>query len=82
MKMTIMYPIENEVSDEKKIKLYDGINRRARKNKIEIHNSEGNIVGIVTKKSFIKMLNLEQGFYFIREKDKNSNTINSGMMVI
>jgi hypothetical protein len=85
MKLMIMYPITGETTmEENKFRRPDIINTShgSRKNKIEIHNSEGNLVGVVTKRSLIKMLNLEQGFYLVRERDKNSRIINSGMMLI
>jgi hypothetical protein len=85
MKLMIMYPLAGEaITDEKKSSLPSpsDVLKGSRKNKIEVHNSEGNIVGIVSKKSLLKMLNLEQGFYFVREKDKNNRIINSGMMLL
>jgi hypothetical protein len=85
MRLMIMHPLSGEITqDENKIQTPPRDRERpgSRKNKIEIHNSEGNLVGIVTKKELIKMLNLEQGFYYVKEKDKNSRIINSGMMLL
>jgi hypothetical protein len=85
MKLMIMYPMAGDsITDERKSNLpsHSELIKGSRKNKIEVHNSEGNIVGIVSKKSLLKMLNLEQGFYFVREKDKNNRVINSGMMLL
>jgi hypothetical protein len=80
MTLMIEYPQAYEIStDENKD---SGRLSRSRKTRIEILNSEGNIVGIVTKRSLVKMLNLEQGFYLVREKNKNSRVINSGMMLL
>ena len=81
----IMYPMTGEATmEERNFQRPDMIDTShgSKKNKIEIHNSEGNLVGVVTKRSLIKMLNLEQGFYLVREKDKNSRIMNSGMMLI
>jgi predicted transcriptional regulator len=85
MKLMIMYPMASEnITEEKSTYVPSQTERMkgSRKNKIEVHNSEGNLVGIVSKRSLLKMLNLEQGFYLVREKDKNNRTINSGMMLL
>jgi hypothetical protein len=85
MRLMIMHPLNGEIAqDDFKIQAPASNKQRpgSRKSRIEIHNSEGNLVGIVTKKELIKMLNLEQGFYYVREKDKNSRIINSGMMLL
>jgi predicted transcriptional regulator len=85
MKLMIMYPLAGEtITEEKNSNLtsHSEVMKGSGKNKIEVHNSEGNLVGIVSKKSLLKMLNLEQGFYYVREKDRNNRIINSGMMLL
>lgn len=85
MKLMKMYPMAGDAVTEEKTSNFpshSSLIKGSRRNKIEVHNSEGNLVGIVSKKSLLKMLNLEQGFYFVREKDKNNRVVNSGMMLL
>ncbi|MGF1585069.1 MAG: hypothetical protein ACFCUM_07095 [Bacteroidales bacterium] len=85
MKLMIMSPMAGDAMTEENtsgLPSHSSLKNGSGKGKIEVHNSEGNLVGIVSKKSLLKMLNLEHGFYYVREKDKNNRIVNSGMMML
>ncbi len=48
----------------------------------EIFNIHGDMVTIARELKMIKMLNLQNGYYLIREKDINGRVVNSRKIVI
>ena len=48
-----------------------------RKNRIEIYNTQGELVSITTDRSKIRFLKLQKGFYLIREMDRTGKVIHS-----
>lgn len=51
------------------------------KNKLEICNVHGNLICIINDKEMIKDLNLQAGFYLLREKDLTGKIIKSSKLI-
>ncbi len=80
-----IYPIEGRVivKEEKITELRDRITKtNDRSGRIEIFNIHGDLVRIIRELKKIKMLNLQHGFYLIREKDINGRVIKSRKVIV
>lgn len=75
-----IYPLTGKVIVEKVSPPDSGIKETvtgSRKNRIEIYNSQGELVSITTDRTKIKFLKLQKGFYLLKEMDKTGKVIHS-----
>ena len=51
------------------------------KKRIEIYNLQGDLVRVIASREEIRMLNLQKGFYLLRETDVSGRVINNSKLV-
>ena len=82
--LRLTYPPSGRISIEDLSQLYSDSYKGASENKaarMEIFNQNGELVYIITDRTKIKTLPLEQGFYLLREKDNGGNIIKNGKLI-
>ncbi len=80
-----IYPIDGHITvEEEKVTEPRGriTKPKGRSGRIEIFNIHGDLVRIIRELKKIKMLNLQHGFYLIREKDINGRVIKSRKVIV
>ncbi len=77
------YPPSGRISIEDLSQLYSDSRDHYQNEavRMEIYNQNGELVYIITDRTKIKTLPLEQGFYLLREKDTGGNIIKNGKLI-
>ncbi len=52
------------------------------RNRIEIYNLQGDLVRVIASRKEIRMLNLQKGFYLLRETDVSGRVITNSKLVL